>query len=119
MHLIPKLVGVSESTRAHAERSDLEDVYKVVDVLIKNTILEPVPGRKLSQYKAGNTDLLAGLNWKELHAWIERKKKQILSLKCAVEGKMTTDGITDPVEEGDLSPEDAIDIDDDLTDVND
>lgn len=105
--------GVTEPTRAHAQRSDLEDVNKVVAVLLKNRILEPVKGRKLSQFKNFKSNPLAGLNWKQLHAWIDRKKIQLLSLKRALGGDLSPEDATDlnAVEEGDLSCEDATDID--------
>lgn len=82
--------GIVDTTRAHAVRSDAHDVNKVVDVLIKNNIMELVKGRKLTQFPHFKSDPLAGLNWKQLPTWIDRKRRQTINLQQAVgEGNLT------------------------------
>lgn len=83
--------GNADTTRAHALRSDAEDVKKVVNVLMKNRILEPVTGRKLTQFPNFKPNPLVGLNWKQLPEWIDKKKKQLLKLKHAVGEVSLTD----------------------------
>ena len=59
------------------------------EVLIKNNSLNVIPGRKLSQFKNFDRNLLHRLDWKMLPTWIDRKKREILTYKYAlVEGNL-------------------------------
>lgn len=71
--------GVTEPTRAHAMRSDIDDVKKVTDILMKNKIMEPIRERKLTQFKNFNQNPLSGLDWP---IWIDKKKLVNFEVCC-------------------------------------
>lgn len=68
--------------------------------LLKENILEPTNGRKLTQFEKFNRNPLAGLNWEQLSIWIDKKKNELLTFKCSIG-------------EGNLSDSDATDIESD------
>ena len=87
--------NVPVATTAHATKGE-EDVTKVVSVLLKNKTLSIIPGRKLSQFKKISMNPLSTLKWAEMKSWILRKKKEVVSYRCAVgEGNMSDSVATD------------------------
>lgn len=87
---------VPPPTTAHSTRSDEDDVEQVVSVLLRNKILEKKSGRTRSLFNKLNANPLSDLDRKKMYEWIERKKQEMIKLKCAVG-------------EGDLSDSDATD----------
>ena len=70
-------------TSAHSCKDDYNDVIKVVEVLLKNSVLDVQKGRKHSQFSNINMNPFFGLNFESMFQWIEKKKSEILKLKIA------------------------------------
>ena len=67
--------GVPHGTTAHSTRPDIVDVIKVVNTVLKNTILQPTPGRKHDAFPNLHLDPLCNWDMEKTKTWIERKKK--------------------------------------------
>ena len=89
---------VPTTSSAHNTKNDENDVTKVVSVVLKNKIFEEISGRMHSLFRNVDINPLSGLDRKKMREWIERKKNEMVKLKCAVD-------------EGDLSDTDATDGD--------
>jgi hypothetical protein len=88
--------NVPVPTTSHCTRSDEDDVVKVASVLIKNKVLSVTTGRKLYHFKNFSENPLSTLKWTNMKAWILRKQKQTVSLKCALgEGNLSDSDATD------------------------
>lgn len=67
--------GVPHGTTAHSTRPDAVDVVKVVNTVLKNTIIQPTPGRKYDAFPNIHLDPLCNWDKEKTKTWIERKKK--------------------------------------------
>ena len=93
---------VPTQTTKHSTIDDSDDVKIVSSLLIKEQILSIIPGRCHAHFPKCKLNPLPTLKKDKIEAWIEKKKKQIVSLSIA-SGEQILSG------EGDLSDEDATD----------
>ena len=70
--------GVPHGTVAHSTRSDTQDIVKVVNTVIQNQLLVPVPGRKHSVFPKLHLDPLHKWDIKKTRTWIQKKKTEYI-----------------------------------------
>ena len=77
---------VAIGTRAHSTRSDMEDVAKVTNAVIRLKLLEVLPGRAHSAYCKIKLNPLHSWDKKKTIEWIE-KKKDFMKFDGAMRGE--------------------------------
>ena len=89
--------GVILGTHKHSTKSDVEDVEKVVQVVMDDNLLTSKRGRKHRKFNAMRThgNPLWNLNWEKMKEWVENKKKQFCKFNTAGEESDSEDDTDD------------------------
>lgn len=88
--------NVPVATKSHSTMDDKRDVGIVCSTILKNKVLDIIPGRKYIHFPKFKSNPLPHLNTSRLETWIKRKKRETVAYKIASgEGSLSSDDATD------------------------
>ena len=90
--------GVPHGTTSHSTRPDTQDVLKVIDTVLKNQLLKPIPGRKHGAFPKLHLDPLHSWDIQKTKTWIKKKQREYLKYHGCIP---TDDDENDEEDDGD------------------
>lgn len=88
LHSICKAFDVNScvpyGTSAHSTKPDIQDVKKVVAILLQCKLLEPIAGRKHNVFPDMRLNPLYNWDVKQTKAWIENKKREYIKFQGTI-----------------------------------